>query len=144
MAFDLRRQSLGVARWRRSPVRVGSQTGWPSNPELTDASFEQPPRTCDQTGEAAGQILTAGVQAVLASRGEPGCSLVTSGQRADYPAFPAAAVDTTGCGDACSAVAFAPQAGSGSTATQSISTLKPARVTPTVVRLGSGSGKTVA
>jgi sugar/nucleoside kinase (ribokinase family) len=53
--------------------------------------------------EAAREVLACGAQAVLVSRGEHGCSLVTSAQRADYSAFPAQVVDTTGCGDACSA-----------------------------------------
>lgn len=53
--------------------------------------------------EAAGKVLACGAHAVLVSRGEHGCSLVTSVQRVDYPAFPAEVVDTTGCGDACSA-----------------------------------------
>ncbi|MGO8957408.1 MAG: carbohydrate kinase family protein [Streptosporangiaceae bacterium] len=53
--------------------------------------------------EGARQVLACGAQAVLASRGEHGCALVTPGQRIDYPAFPAKVVDTTGCGDACSA-----------------------------------------
>ena len=53
--------------------------------------------------EAARKVLACGAQAVLASRGEHGCALVTSAGRVDYPAFPAHVVDTTGCGDACSA-----------------------------------------
>jgi sugar/nucleoside kinase (ribokinase family) len=53
--------------------------------------------------EAARKVLACGAQGVLASRGEHGCSLVTSAGRVDYPAFPAQVVDTTGCGDACSA-----------------------------------------
>ena len=54
-------------------------------------------------GGAARMVLAYGAQAVLVSRGEHGCSLVTSAGRVDYPAFPAQVVDTTGCGDACSA-----------------------------------------
>ncbi len=52
---------------------------------------------------AARAVLACGTRAVLASRGEHGCSLVTTAERIDYPAFPAQVVDTTGCGDACSA-----------------------------------------
>ena len=58
--------------------------------------------TTDLT-EAARQVLALGPEAVLASRGAQGSALVTSGERFDLPAFPAAVVDTTGCGDACSA-----------------------------------------
>jgi len=58
--------------------------------------------TSDLT-EAARKVLACGVRAVLASRGEHGSALVTADQRIDYPAFPAHVVDTTGCGDACSA-----------------------------------------
>lgn len=52
---------------------------------------------------AAARVLACGPAAVLASRGEHGCALVTPDGRLDYPAFPAKVVDTTGCGDACSA-----------------------------------------
>jgi sugar/nucleoside kinase (ribokinase family) len=52
---------------------------------------------------AARVVLARGPAAVLASRGESGCALVTTAERRDYPAFPAPVVDTTGCGDACSA-----------------------------------------
>jgi sugar/nucleoside kinase (ribokinase family) len=53
--------------------------------------------------EAARCVLSLGTEAVLVSRGAQGSSLVTAGQRIDLPAFPAPVVDTTGCGDACSA-----------------------------------------
>jgi sugar/nucleoside kinase (ribokinase family) len=53
--------------------------------------------------EAAAVVLGHGAGAVLVSRGDKGCALVTSGGRIDLPAFPARVVDTTGCGDACSA-----------------------------------------
>jgi sugar/nucleoside kinase (ribokinase family) len=52
---------------------------------------------------AAHQVLACGPQAVLASRGENGSALVTASERRDYPAFAAKVVDTTGCGDGCSA-----------------------------------------
>jgi sugar/nucleoside kinase (ribokinase family) len=52
---------------------------------------------------AATRVLACGPTAVLASRGEHGCALLTPDGRRDYPAFPATVVDTTGCGDACSA-----------------------------------------
>lgn len=52
---------------------------------------------------AARQVLARGPEAVLVSRGAHGSALVTAGQRIDLPAFPARVVDTTGCGDACSA-----------------------------------------
>jgi sugar/nucleoside kinase (ribokinase family) len=58
--------------------------------------------TADLT-TAAHKVLACGPTAVLASRGENGSALVTPDQRFDYPAFPAQVVDTTGCGDACSA-----------------------------------------
>jgi sugar/nucleoside kinase (ribokinase family) len=53
--------------------------------------------------DAARVVLGLGAEAVLASRGAQGSALVTAGQRVDLPAFPAPVVDTTGCGDACSA-----------------------------------------
>ncbi len=53
--------------------------------------------------EAARTILGLGAEAVLVSRGALGSALVTADQRIDLPAFPAPVVDTTGCGDACSA-----------------------------------------
>lgn len=53
--------------------------------------------------EAARAILALGTEAVLVSRGARGSVLVTAGERIDLPAFPAQVVDTTGCGDACSA-----------------------------------------
>jgi sugar/nucleoside kinase (ribokinase family) len=48
-------------------------------------------------------VLALGPEAVLVSRGAQGSALVTADRRLDYPAFPAQVVDTTGCGDACSA-----------------------------------------
>jgi sugar/nucleoside kinase (ribokinase family) len=53
--------------------------------------------------EAARVVLGHGAGAVLVSRGDKGCALVTADGRVDLPAFPAQVVDTTGCGDACSA-----------------------------------------
>jgi sugar/nucleoside kinase (ribokinase family) len=53
--------------------------------------------------EAARTVIGLGAEAVLVSRGEQGAVLVTADQRIDLPAFPAQVVDTTGCGDACSA-----------------------------------------
>ncbi len=58
--------------------------------------------TADLT-EAARRVLAAGPEAVLVSRGARGSALVTAGRRTDLPALPAQVVDTTGCGDACSA-----------------------------------------
>ena len=54
-------------------------------------------------GGAAAVVLGLGTEAVLVSRGAEGCALITPGTRVDLPAFPAQVVDTTGCGDACSA-----------------------------------------
>jgi sugar/nucleoside kinase (ribokinase family) len=53
--------------------------------------------------EAAHRVLAAGPDAVLVSRGAQGAALITADRRVDVPAFPAHVVDTTGCGDACSA-----------------------------------------
>ena len=53
--------------------------------------------------EAARTVLALGPEAVLVSRGAQGCALITASQRIDVPAFPAQVIDTTGCGDACSA-----------------------------------------
>jgi sugar/nucleoside kinase (ribokinase family) len=53
--------------------------------------------------DAARAVLALGPRAVLVSRGAEGCALITADRRLDYPALPAQVVDTTGCGDACSA-----------------------------------------
>ncbi len=53
--------------------------------------------------EGARTVLALGAEAVLVSRGGEGAALVTADRRIDLPAFPADVVDTTGCGDACSA-----------------------------------------
>jgi sugar/nucleoside kinase (ribokinase family) len=58
--------------------------------------------TADLT-EGARTVLALGAEAVLVSRGEQGAALVTADRRVDLPAFPARVVDTTGCGDACTA-----------------------------------------
>jgi sugar/nucleoside kinase (ribokinase family) len=58
---------------------------------------------CADLTEAARAVLALGPAAVLVSRGAQGSALITAGRRLDYPAFPAQVVDTTGCGDACSA-----------------------------------------
>src|SRR6202167_1488129 len=53
--------------------------------------------------DAAAAVLSLGTEAVLVSRGAAGAALITADQRTDLPAFPAHVVDTTGCGDACTA-----------------------------------------
>jgi sugar/nucleoside kinase (ribokinase family) len=53
--------------------------------------------------EAARVVLGLGTETVLVSRGAQGAALITADQRTDLPAFPAQVIDTTGCGDACSA-----------------------------------------
>jgi sugar/nucleoside kinase (ribokinase family) len=53
--------------------------------------------------EAARRVLALGTEAVLVSRGENGAALITADRRVDLPAFPVDVVDTTGCGDGCSA-----------------------------------------
>jgi sugar/nucleoside kinase (ribokinase family) len=58
---------------------------------------------CAGLTEAGRMVLALGPEAVLVSRGAQGSALVTADRRLDYPAFPAQVVDTTGCGDACSA-----------------------------------------
>jgi sugar/nucleoside kinase (ribokinase family) len=58
---------------------------------------------CAGLEEAAREVLALGPEAVLVSRGAEGSALVTADRFLDYPAFPAQVVDTTGCGDACSA-----------------------------------------
>jgi sugar/nucleoside kinase (ribokinase family) len=52
---------------------------------------------------AARRVLALGTEAVLVSRGADGAALITAGQRLDVPALPVEVVDTTGCGDGCSA-----------------------------------------
>src|SRR5215472_15650557 len=52
---------------------------------------------------AAREVLALGPEAVLVSRGAEGSALVTADRVLEYPALPAQVVDTTGCGDACSA-----------------------------------------
>jgi sugar/nucleoside kinase (ribokinase family) len=66
---------------------------------------EQLGRLTGSTGlvEAARAVLALGPEAVLVSRGAEGSALITADRRIDYPAVPAQVVDTTGCGDACSA-----------------------------------------
>lgn len=58
--------------------------------------------TADLTA-AARMVLALGTEAVLVSCGADGAALITADQRVDLPAFPVQVVDTTGCGDACSA-----------------------------------------
>ncbi len=58
---------------------------------------------CASLPEAARAVLALGPEAVLVSRGAEGSALITADRRLDYPAFPAQVIDTTGCGDACSA-----------------------------------------
>jgi sugar/nucleoside kinase (ribokinase family) len=53
--------------------------------------------------DAARAVIGLGTEVVLVSRGAQGAALITADQRTDLPAFPAQVVDTTGCGDACSA-----------------------------------------
>ena len=53
--------------------------------------------------DAARAVIGLGTEAVLVSRGAQGAALITAEQRTDLPAFPAQVVDTTGCGDACTA-----------------------------------------
>jgi sugar/nucleoside kinase (ribokinase family) len=53
--------------------------------------------------EAARTVIGLGTGTVLVSRGAEGAALITADRRTDLPAFPAQVVDTTGCGDACSA-----------------------------------------
>src|SRR5215469_12195932 len=58
---------------------------------------------CAGLEAAAREVLALGPEAVLVSRGAEGSALVTADRFLEYPAFPAQVVDTTGCGDACSA-----------------------------------------
>ena len=58
---------------------------------------------CAGLEAAAREVLALGPEAVLVSRGAEGSALVTADRFLEYPAFPARVVDTTGCGDACSA-----------------------------------------
>jgi sugar/nucleoside kinase (ribokinase family) len=53
--------------------------------------------------EAARRVLALGTEAVLVSRGADGAALITADRRVDLPALPVDVVDTTGCGDGCSA-----------------------------------------
>ena len=53
--------------------------------------------------DACHAVLAHGTSAVLVSRGAQGAALVTADRRADVPAFDVPVVDTTGCGDACTA-----------------------------------------
>jgi sugar/nucleoside kinase (ribokinase family) len=52
---------------------------------------------------AARMVVALGTEAVLVSRGASGAALITADQRTDVPALPVEVVDTTGCGDGCSA-----------------------------------------
>jgi sugar/nucleoside kinase (ribokinase family) len=53
--------------------------------------------------DAVSDVLSAGVKAVLVGRGSQGALLVTDHERYDLPALNVPVVDSTGCGDACSA-----------------------------------------
>jgi sugar/nucleoside kinase (ribokinase family) len=82
---------------RLAPVLPHVQYFLPNEDQLANITG-----TADHT-EGARQVLALGTEAVLVSRGEDGAALITSGGRADLPAFPVEVVDTTGCGDGCSA-----------------------------------------
>jgi sugar/nucleoside kinase (ribokinase family) len=58
--------------------------------------------TSDLTAGAR-RVLALGTEAVLVSRGADGAALITAERRVDLPAFDVPVVDTTGCGDGCSA-----------------------------------------
>lgn len=57
----------------------------------------------DDLTVAARRVTALGTEAVLVSRGADGAALITAGSRTDLPAFDVPVVDTTGCGDGCSA-----------------------------------------
>jgi sugar/nucleoside kinase (ribokinase family) len=87
-----------TATWRRlQPLLSHVQYFLPNEDQLMALTGSE-----DLT-EAARQVLALGPDAVLVSRGAHGAALITADRRIDVPAFPADVVDTTGCGDACSA-----------------------------------------
>ena len=51
-------------------------------------------------GSAAQELVTRGVSVAVEKTGERGCVVASSDGAVEVPAFPVAAVDTTGCGDA--------------------------------------------
>jgi sugar/nucleoside kinase (ribokinase family) len=87
-----------ASAWDRlQPLFPYVQYFMPNDEQLTTLTG-----TADLT-EAARTVLRLGTQAILVSRGAHGSALITAGERTDLPALPAHVVDTTGCGDACSA-----------------------------------------
>lgn len=93
-----------AAAWARlRPLLPHVQYFMPNEEQLGRLTgLAEPPSSADLT-EAAHKVLALGPEAVLVSRGALGAALITESQRIDVPAFPADVVDTTGCGDACSA-----------------------------------------
>jgi sugar/nucleoside kinase (ribokinase family) len=87
-----------AAAWERlRPLLRHIQYFMPNEEQLANLTG-----TADLT-EAARKVLSCGPHTVLVSRGADGAALITADRRVDVPAFPAEVVDTTGCGDACSA-----------------------------------------
>jgi sugar/nucleoside kinase (ribokinase family) len=87
-----------AAAWGRlQPVLAHVQYFLPNEEQLLALTG------CGDLTGAARRVLALGPDAVLVSRGAHGAALITANERIDVPAFPAHVVDTTGCGDACSA-----------------------------------------
>jgi sugar/nucleoside kinase (ribokinase family) len=87
-----------AAAWERlAPLLPHVQYFMPNEEQLANLTG-----TADLT-EAARKVLSCGPHTVLVSRGADGAALITADRRVDVPAFAAEVVDTTGCGDACSA-----------------------------------------
>jgi sugar/nucleoside kinase (ribokinase family) len=82
---------------RLQPVLPHVQYFLPNEDQLANLTG-----TAEHT-EAARMVLALGTEAVLVSRGADGAALITADRRVDLPAFPVEVVDTTGCGDGCSA-----------------------------------------
>ena len=82
---------------RLAPVLPYVQYFLPNEDQLANLTG-----TAEHT-KAARMVLALGTEAVLVSRGADGAALITADERVDLPAFDVEVVDTTGCGDGCSA-----------------------------------------
>jgi sugar/nucleoside kinase (ribokinase family) len=87
-----------AATWDRlAPALPYVQYFMPNEDQLANLTG-----TADHT-RGARLVVALGTEAVLVSRGADGAALITADERVDVPALPVDVVDTTGCGDGCSA-----------------------------------------
>jgi sugar/nucleoside kinase (ribokinase family) len=92
-----------AATWDRlAPALPYVQYFLPNEDQLANLTGTSLTGTGDHT-RAARMVVALGTEAVLVSRGADGAALITADERVDVPALPVEVVDTTGCGDGCSA-----------------------------------------